>query len=90
MKKYSTVFDYKDLFYNDEDPLLFLIRKSVFETIRTSYFMLSEKEKDLINNTVIFNNKINEDSKNKYDEAINALKALFRQIYLGGENDWSN
>ena len=87
MKKYSTVFDYKDLFYNDEDPLLFLIRKSVFETIRTSYFMLSEKEKDLINNTVIFNNKINEDSKNKYDEAINALKALFRQIYLGGEND---
>ena len=87
MKKYSTVFDYKDLFYNDEDPLLFLIRKSVFETIRTSYFMLSEKEKDLINNTVIFNNKINEDSKNKYDEAINTLKALFRQIYLGGKND---
>lgn len=90
MKKYSTVFDYKDLFYNDEDPLLFLIRKSVFETIRTSYFMLSKEEKNLINSTVIFNNKINEDSKNKYDEAINTLKALFRQIYLGGENDWSN
>lgn len=87
MKKYSTVFDYKDLFYNDEDPLLFLIRKSVFETIRTSYFMLSKEEKNLINSTVIFNNKINEDSKNKYDEAINTLKALFRQIYLGGEND---
>lgn len=87
MKKYSTVFDYKDLFYNDEDPLLFLIRKSIFETIRTSYFMLSKEEKNLINSTVIFNNKINEDSKNKYDEAINTLKALFRQIYLGGEND---
>ncbi len=87
MKKYSTVFDYKDLFYNDEDPLLFLIRKSIFETIRTSYFMLSKEEKNLINSTVIFNNKINEDSKNKYDEALNTLKALFRQIYLGGEND---
>lgn len=90
MKKYSTVFDYKDLFYNDEDPLLFLIRKSVFETIRTSYHMLSEEEKDLINNTVIFDNKVNEDIKKKYNETINILKTLFRQIYLGGENDWSN
>lgn len=90
MKKYFTVFDYKDLFYNDEDPLLFLIRKDVFETIRKSYFMLNEQEKDLINNVIIYDNKTsnnNNNNENECNEAINMLKILFNKIYLGGEND---
>ncbi len=87
MKKYFTVFDYKDLFYNDEDPLLFLIRKDVFETIRKSYFMLNEQEKDLINNVIIYDNKTSNNNENECNEAINMLKILFNKIYLGGEND---
>lgn len=87
MKKYSTVFDYKDLFYNDEDPLLFLIRKSIFETIRTAYFMLNEQERNLIYNIIIFDNKASNNNQNEYNEAINILKFLFNKIYLGGEND---
>lgn len=87
MKKYFTVFDYKDLFYNDEDPLLFLIRKDVFETIRKSYFMLNEQEKDLINNVIIYDNKTSNNNDNECNEAINMLKILFNKIYLGGEND---
>ncbi len=87
MKKYFTVFDYKDLFYNDEDPLLFLIRKDVFETIRKSYFMLNEQEKDLINNAIIYDNKTSNNNENECNEAINMLKILFNKIYLGGEND---
>lgn len=90
MKKYSTVFDYKDLFYNDEDPLLFLIRKSIFETIRTAYFMLNEQERNLIYNIIIFDNKASNNNQNEYNEAINILKFLFNKIYLGGENDWNN
>lgn len=90
MKKYFTVFDYKDLFYNDEDPLLFLIRKDVFETIRKSYFMLNEQEKDLINNAIIYDNKTSNNNENECNEAINMLKILFNKIYLGGENDWNN
>lgn len=90
MKKYFTVFDYKDLFYNDEDPLLFLIRKDVFETIRKSYFMLNEQEKDLINNVIIYDNKTSNNNENECNEAINMLKILFNKIYLGGENDWNN
>lgn len=90
MKKYFTVFDYKDLFYNDEDPLLFLIRKDVFETIRKSYFMLNEQEKDLINNVIIYDNKTSNNNDNECNEAINMLKILFNKIYLGGENDWNN
>lgn len=87
MKKYFTVFDYKDLFYNDEDPLLFLIRKDAFETIRKSYFMLNEQEKDLINNVIIYDNKTSNNNENECNEAINMLKILFNKIYLGGEND---
>lgn len=86
MKKYSTVFDYKDLFYNDEDPLLFLIRKSIFETIRTAYFMLNEQERNLIYNIIIFDNKTS-NNQNEYNEAINILKFLFNKIYFGGKND---
>lgn len=88
MKKYLPIFDYKDLFYNDEDPLLFLIRKSIFQTLRRSYYMLDNKTKHIIKSTIILEeNTLDNYNEQEYKKAINILHNIFTKNYLGGKND---
>lgn len=78
MKKYLPIFDYKDLFYNDEDPLLFLIRKSIFQTLRRSYYMLDDKTKHIIKSTIILEeNTLDNYNEQEYKKAINILHNIF-------------
>lgn len=91
MKLDEIIFDYHDLFYHNENPLLFLTRKEFNETLRNMYYLLDEKErfiideiiiqeKSLINTALLLDMKAKE-VKNKLDTTLETLYQLFKNAY---------
>lgn len=70
------VFDYIDIIYYREDPLLYLIRREFYDLVRESYLKLSFKERSFINEHIF--NEIEVSDKNRSILLSNILlKLLF-------------
>lgn len=70
------VFDYMDIIYYREDPLLYLIRRELYDLVRESYLKLNFKERSFINEHIF--NEIEVSDKNRSILLSNILlKLLF-------------
>ncbi|HJJ17100.1 MAG TPA: hypothetical protein OIM63_03305 [Bacilli bacterium] len=72
------IFDYEDCMYNNIDPLIFLIRKDLFDNLRMAFFALSKEEQDFVKKAILldrFDGHIN------YEEQMLRFKNLFISYY---------
>ncbi len=85
------IFDYKDCVYNNEDPLNYLMRKELFDTIRKTYLKLTNFEQKIIEeillkersftNTAILLNLSIEEIKHKYQLFLEVFYRIFQKEF---------
>lgn len=88
----TIIFDYLDLFYNNSDPLFFVITKEVNSTIRNTFMLLS-KEQQMLIEKILFNGvsyidlaiRLNQKESiilKKYEAGITLFNDLFKNKYF--------
>lgn len=64
--------------YNNIDPLIFLIRKDLFDNLRMAFFALSKEEQDFVKNAILLDRF---DVHINYEEQMLRFKNLFISYY---------
>lgn len=95
--QYDIVFDYQDKIYYNQNPLTFLIKEEIYQTLRKSFFLLNETEKFIITevilkeksiiNTALLLNVREKDVKDELKLSLELIYQLFRNMYYQ-ENEY--
>lgn len=89
--QYNLIFDYEDKIYQNQNPLTYLIKKEVNQTLRKSFYLLNEEERFIINEVILKEKSITNTAilldiketqiKEKLDLSLEILYHLFKNMY---------
>lgn len=87
----NLIFDYQDKIYQNQNPLNFLIRKEINETLRKTFYLLDETERFIINEIILKEKSITntallldineKEIKEKLELCLEILYHLFKHTY---------